>query len=107
VLDDEKKWRNDVLLSLQKIEDGLEAIVRILKAQSNEMVEANKRRLLSGSPLRKKIYGMCDGSKSVTQIARILHKSLQQTSNNITLLENAGLIRVIKRGKEKYFVRAS
>jgi DNA-binding transcriptional ArsR family regulator len=105
--DDGKTWRSDVLLSLQKIEDTLEEIVQILKAQSSEMLETSKRRLLSGSPLRRKIYAMCDGRRSVTQIARTLRKSLQQISNNVALLENAGLIRVVRRGKEKYYVKSA
>jgi DNA-binding transcriptional ArsR family regulator len=96
----------EVLLALHNIEDRLGEIVQILKAQSHEAVEANKRKLLEGSALRKRIYGLCDGNRSVSQLAKIVKKSLQQTSNNVTLLENAGLIKVAKRGKEKYYIRA-
>jgi DNA-binding transcriptional ArsR family regulator len=96
----------EVLLALHDIEDKLGEIVQILKAQSHEAVEANKRKLLEGSPLRKRIYEMCDGKRSVSRLARMIHKSLQQTSNNVILLENAGLIKVVRRGKEKYYIRA-
>jgi DNA-binding transcriptional ArsR family regulator len=94
----------ETLLALHNIEDRLVEITQILKAQSHETLEANKKKLL-GSPLRKKIYEKCDGNRTVGQLARIVGKSLQQISNNLTLLENAGLIKVTRRGKEKYYIR--
>jgi len=97
--------QTEILLALHRIEDRLQEITEILKVGHRETIEAAQRQVLSGSALRKKIYGLCDGNRSVGQIAQILGKSIQQVSNNITLLQNAGLIKEVRRGKEKCYAK--
>jgi predicted transcriptional regulator len=55
--------------------------------------------------LRKQVYDLCDGTNSVRGIASLVKKSIQQVSKNLTILENAGLIKEERRGKEKYYVK--
>lgn len=95
-----------ILLALHRIEDRLLEITEILRVGHRETIEANQRRVLAGSPLRKKIHSLCDGSRSVSQIANELGKSIQQISNNIVLLQNSGLIKEVRRGKEKLFIKS-
>lgn len=97
--------QTEMLLALHRIEDRLQEIAEILKVGHKEAIEAVQRRAIAGSPLRKKIYNLCDGKRSVSEIAKILDKSIQQISNNITLLQNAGLIEEVRRGKKKYCVK--
>jgi len=101
--DDEK---TEILLVLHNIEDRLKEIADVLKVGHKEAIEAAQRQVLAGSPLRKKIYDLCDGNRSVSEIARILGKAIQQVSNNITLLQNAGLVKEVRRGKEKCYAKA-
>jgi len=100
----EKSGQTEILLALHRIEDRLQEIADILRVGHKETIEAAQRRVIS-SPLRKKIYSLCDGNRSVGQIAKILGKSIQQVSNNIVLLQNAGLIKEVRRGKEKCYAK--
>jgi DNA-binding transcriptional ArsR family regulator len=97
--------KTEILLVLHNIEDRLKEITDILKVGNKEVIEAEQRKVLAGSPLRKKIYNLCDGTNPVREIARLLDKSIQQVSNNIAVLQNAGLVKEIRRGKEKYYVK--
>jgi DNA-binding transcriptional ArsR family regulator len=100
------KDQTEVLLALNRIEDRLQKVADILKVGHRETIEAAQRKILVGSPLRKKIYDLCDGSRSVGQIAGILGKSIQQVSNNIAHLQNVGLIKEVRRGKEKFYTKS-
>jgi len=101
-----KDEQTEILLALHKIEDRLQEIAEILRVGYKKTIEATQRRVIEGSPLRKRIYNLCDGNRSVGQIAKILGKSIQQISNNIILLQNAGLIKEDRRGKEKYYTKS-
>lgn len=94
-----------ILLALHRIEDRLQEIAEVLKVGHKDAIEAEQRKALAGSPLRKKIYNLCDGTNPVREIARLTQKSIQQISNNITILQNVGLIKEERRGKEKYYVK--
>jgi DNA-binding transcriptional ArsR family regulator len=100
------KNQTEILLALHRIEDRLQEIAEILKVGHRETIKATQRKVLAGSPLRKKIYDLCNGSRSVSQIAEILGKSVQQVSNNIVLLQNAGLIKEVRKGKEKFYIKS-
>lgn len=97
--------QTEMLLLLHNIDDRLKEIVEILRLSNGEALEAAQAKVLSGSQLRQKICDLSDGSKSVSEISKELDKSVQQISNNIAILQKAGLIREIRKGKEKYYVR--
>lgn len=97
--------QTNILLTLHNIEDRLKEIAEVLKVGNQEAIEAARRKALEGSPLRRQIYDMCDGNTSVGEIAANLSKSIQQVSNNVTILQNAGLIREIRRGREKFYAK--
>ncbi|QQG40135.1 MAG: helix-turn-helix transcriptional regulator [Candidatus Aenigmatarchaeota archaeon] len=97
----------EILLALYKIQDRLQELVELSTVVNAEVLEASKQRMLGKSTLRKKIYELCNGKRSVGQIAAETSKSIQQISQNVALLQNAGLIREARGGgKEKYYVRA-
>jgi predicted transcriptional regulator len=100
--DDEK---TEILLILHNIEDRLKEIAEVLKVGHKEEIEAAQRQVLEGSPLRKKIYSLCDGNRSVSEIAKTLGKTIQQVSNNIAILQNAALIKEVRKGKQKCYVK--
>jgi DNA-binding transcriptional ArsR family regulator len=100
-----KKDKPEILIALHNIEDRLQEILEILRMVNKENIEAAQDRVLSGSPLRKQILELCSGNLSVSEIAKTMGKSLQQISNNITLLQNVGLIKEVRRGKEKRYVK--
>lgn len=100
-----KNAQTEVLLALHRIEDRLQDIAEILRITNKENIEATQKKVLVGSPLRKRLYDLCDGKRSVGQIAIMLNKSIQQISNNVALLQSAGLIREIRKGKEKCYLK--
>jgi len=97
--------QTQILLTLHRIEDRLQEIAEILKVGHRESIQALQRRAIAGSSLRKRIYDLCDGNRSVSRIASIVDRSIQQVSNNITLLQNAGLVREVRMGKEKCYTK--
>jgi DNA-binding transcriptional ArsR family regulator len=98
--------KTEILLVLHNIEDRLKEIAEILKVGHKAAIETTQRQVLAGSSLRRKIYNLCDGKHAVRDIARLLEKSIQQVSNNIAVLQNASLIKEVRRGKEKYYTKA-
>lgn len=97
----------EILLALHRIEDRLQEIAELLKVGYKDVIEAEQRKVLAGSPLRKRIYDLCNGTNSVRGIANLVNKSIVQVSQNISILQDAGLIREgERRGKEKYYVKA-
>jgi len=97
--------QTEILIVLRNVEDKLQEILRILRMTSKETIEAAQDRVLLGSPLRKRIFELCDGNLSVSAIAKTLGKSIQQISNNIAELQDAGLVKEVRRGKEKRYQR--
>jgi DNA-binding transcriptional ArsR family regulator len=95
----------EILLALHRIEDRLQEIAQILRVGYKESIEATQRQVIEGSSLRKRIYHLSDGNHSVSQIAETLGKSIQQISNNLVQLQNARLVKEVRKGKEKYYVK--
>lgn len=95
----------EMLLALHRIEDRLQEIAELLKVGYKDAIEAQQRKTLAGSPLRKRIYDLCNGTNSVRGIASLVSKSIAQVSQNIAILQDAGLIKEERRGKEKYYVK--
>jgi len=96
----------ELLLALHRIEDRLQEITELLKVGYKDAIETEQRKVLAGSPLRKRIYDLCNGTNSVRGIANLVNKSIAQVSQNISILQDAGLISEERRGKEKYYVKA-
>jgi len=94
---------SEILIVMHNIEDKLQELLEIQRMVNKENIEAAQDRVLSGSLLRKQILDLCNGNLSVSEIAKTTGKSLQQISNNITILQNVGLIREVRRGKEKFY----
>jgi len=97
--------QTEMLLLLHNIDDRLKEILELLRLSNSESLEAIKKKALAGSPLRQRILELADGHKSVSDISKELTKSLQQISNNIAILQKAGLVKEVKKGKEKYYLR--
>jgi DNA-binding transcriptional ArsR family regulator len=95
----------EILQALYRVEDKLDDIIGILRLERGEAIEAARVRVLAGSTLRKRIYELCDGSRSVSEVAVALGKPVQQISNNVTILRDSGLVKEVRSGKQKYYVR--
>ena len=95
-----------ILQALNRIEGKLGALddlVNITKLAQQESMETTKLKLLQKSPLRKAVYGLCDGSNSVSEIAKELNRSLSTISQAVSQLQKGNLVREERKGKKKYY----
>lgn len=74
-------------------------------AQKGEF-ERYKEEVLGRSAIRREIYGLCDGSKTVQEIAQQVGKSMPHVSVELARLEEAKLIKSTEAGRKRYYIRA-
>ena len=94
-----------IIEHLQSIYTKLEEISVVLYIGQSDSIQNVKSKFFQGSPLKKKVYDLCSGKQTVSEIARSLGKSLPSISKIIAKLLDAKLITETKRGTKKYFRR--
>lgn len=94
--------RNEEVRLLREISSKLDDVISLLKLGQKSTIEVAKSRLLASS-LRSRIYNLCDGRHTVTQIAEELRKSQPLISRYLKELEDGGLIKSERRGKTVYY----
>jgi DNA-binding transcriptional ArsR family regulator len=97
--------QTEILLLLHNIDDRLQEILEILRMSNIEAIKASQKKVLEGSGLRQRIIELSDGKNSVSEIAKSLSKSVQQVSNNLAILQKAGLVKEVRVGKERYYLK--
>ncbi|MHC3130069.1 MAG: winged helix-turn-helix transcriptional regulator [Candidatus Bathyarchaeota archaeon] len=87
---------------LREISSKLDSVISLLKLGQKSTIEVAKSRLLA-SDLRSKIYNLCDGRRTVSQIVKELRKSQPLVSRYLKELEEGGLIKSERMGKSVYY----
>jgi len=103
-MDSEKKellWR--ILKTLEDISGKIDRLASILEFSQRRELESFVKEAIGKSEVRREIYELCDGTRSVRTIARILGKSVPHVSIQIAELEKAGVVKARRVGKEKYY----
>lgn len=96
---------DDILLqALYRIEIKLDEIATLLRMSQSASIETTKEKLLA-SPLRKAVYSLCDGNKSVSDISKGLGKSMSMISQVMSKLQEAGLVAEERKGKQRIYRR--
>ena len=90
--------RDTEIRLLKEIASKLDDVISLLKLGQKSTIEMAKSRLLASS-LRSKIYNLCDGKHTVSQIVKELGKSQPLISRYLKELEDGGLIRSDRKGK--------
>lgn len=85
--------------------DRLDDLLNVLKVGQKTSIEATKAELLSKSKLRRDVYRLCNGKRSVSEIAEALGKSISLVSQVISQLQEAGLVAEERVGKTRYYDR--
>lgn len=93
------------LQALYRIEMKLDEIATLLRMSQAGSIETTKEKMLEASPLRKAVYSLCDGKKTVSDISRGLGKSMSVISQTIRKLQDAGLITEERIGKQRIYRR--
>lgn len=95
--------KTDVKL-LQEISNKLSDIISLLKLGQKTTIEMAKSRLLA-SDLRSKVYNLCDGKHTVSQISIELERPQPLVSRYLKDLEEGGLIKAERKGNKIFYVK--
>lgn len=97
-------WR--INKNLEEISYKLDRLISMYEFSQKHELERLKQEVLGRSKIRREVYDLCDGTKTVRDIARRTEKSIQQVSMVLSTLEEAGLVKSRKVGRKKYYIRA-
>jgi len=100
---EELLWR--ILKTLEDISGKIDRLTSILEFSQKRDLESRVQEVIGKSEVRRDIYDLCDGTRSVRKIASVLEKSVPHISIQIAELEKAGIVRAKKVGKEKFYQR--
>ena len=82
----------------------LNQFLSLYKLTHADQIEAAKEKALA-SGARKKVYNLCDGTKGVTEIAKILKVEQPSATYHLTKLSELGFIASETRKGKKYFFK--
>lgn len=82
---------------LRKIQRTLEEIRSLFILANQDELEKVKERLLPKDSAKEKIYNLCDGTRTTSDIAREIGKDDNYVRSYLSLLRREGLIRSTER----------
>jgi len=91
--------------NLEEISAKLDRLITLFELVQRRRLEEIKERILGRSEITKEIYGLCDGTRTVQDIAKRVQISLPNISGILKKLVEAGLIKVRKVGRKRYYER--
>jgi hypothetical protein len=94
--------KNDKIIRLlEENRSILEEIRAVFILANHDKLEEMKKRLLRKGSIKKKIYDLCDGTRTTAEIARAIGKDNPYVNSYLSILRREGLIRsVIKEGRQ-------
>lgn len=87
---------------LDKISTDLEELKSIIILLNQDALEEKRKELLQEGSVKKQIYDLCDGTKSISDIASIIGKDNSYVRSYLSRLRREGLIRKIEKDGEIY-----
>jgi len=99
-----KKRRKTEVELLEEISSKLSDIISLLKLSQRSTLEMAKSRLLA-SELRAKIYNLCDGKHTVSDISKEINKPQPLVSRYLKDLEEGGLVKAVRKGIRIYYTK--
>ncbi len=97
---DDVQWK--ILKSLEEISGKLDILISIVKLGEKNELTLLKEQVLGSSKVRRAIYELCNGEKTINEIAVSVNQKLPNVSTELRYLEDSGLITIKKSGKNKY-----
>ncbi len=97
-----------MLAKMDQVAAALTTFLSLYKAVNSKAIEQIKEDLLKAE-VRKKAYDLCDGTKSVTQIAQVVDpdkppkQSHALVSYHLTTLERSGLLWHRDEGGQRFY----
>lgn len=91
--------------NLEQVNAKLDRLIALFVLIQKRELDDARRKAIARSEVRREIYNLCDGTKTVQDIAKRLGKSLPHISKELAFLEEVGLVRPIEVGRKKYYER--
>lgn len=88
--------------TLEEISGKLDTLISLIKLGQKRELTSLKEQILGSSKVRREIYRLCDGEKTLNEISKIANQKLPNISREISYLEATGLITVKRIGQNKY-----
>ena len=85
--------------AMQNIVQSLEEIKAILKLVNHEKLDERRNALLKEGSMKKQVYDLCDGTRTIQDIASTLQKETNYIGSYLTILRREGLILTIEKEK--------
>ena len=104
-MSDEKTMLWEMNKNLEEISAKLDKLISLFELSIKHELEEFKAKIIGKSKLKNNVYLLCDGTKTVRDIARHIDKSIQHVSMILSDLEKAGLVKANVSGRKKYFIR--
>jgi DNA-binding transcriptional ArsR family regulator len=95
------QWR--ILKVLEEISGKLDRLISLNELALAGQAASVKEQILARSELRREVYELCNGKRTVSDIAKTLAKSVASVSQILSKLEDARLVKVRKSGKKRYY----
>ena len=88
------------LMRLKEIQYALEDIRALIAITNQERIEEVRKRLLKEGSMKRRIYDLCEGTKTAQDIARAIQKPVEYVNSYLSILRREGLIATFeKEGK--------
>ena len=88
--------------AIYKIQRDLEELKSLIVILNQEELERKKDKLLPKNTIKMKIYELCDGTNTISNIANSMGKENKYIRSYLSILRREGLIRRIERNGEIY-----
>lgn len=86
-----------IIKLLEENKSILEEIRAILALANQDRLEEMKKQLLPKDSVKKKIYDLCDGTKTTTEIAQAIGKDNPYVNSYLSILRREGFIRSVEK----------
>lgn len=90
---------------LDEIKNLLEDIRSLLKITNQDKIEEAKKKLIRSGSIEEKIFKLCDGTNTTSDIAKKIQKTNDYTRASISSLREKGLLRTIEKNNKQVHVQ--
>lgn len=88
---------------LQDIKNSLDEIKSLIKLMHQDKLQELKKKLLKEGTIKLQIYELCDGTRTLKDIAEKVQKSPDYVSSYLTILKREGLIKTVERDGKQFY----
>ena len=89
--------------TLEKVLLKLDRLVVLAEISNKEGIQKRIHTAVGKSKTRREIFELCNGKRTVSEIAKILEQNISYVSQQLSILEDHGIVTAKKRGKTKYY----